>query len=922
MLTPPWQAKNGAGSQITSISIAKEDTDPPSTASSSIVSHNDTSIWIEGCVFNPLILTGEELDSRELGRDGDRGSPSVSQATPSLLLFGGVVNLKDSTYGKGMSIVIVGPGDVVADQPLLDNIILSPAHLYIQGPIGQNGSTVNILAWNADLSFSSFFSRNPSPAILDGLKMVNGTLSSGNGMQVEGNAWVFGSSLCGCDYLQTDNNANGNRTVPPVHFTVSQQLFFGAPNISFFDNLFPNDYPLIKTFFEGAQEHFRKDMPVHLDKLQLRVVGILIVSISSIHLNNTASLKIENNGRLYVDAPTAIINDADPTLFPDEFSLVNSGTIEHSANENSLQLTGNYKQEGEFSLKLPTPANWSKTLPNGIWNFQGSSWIEGVLSISFADGAILKQGDSWKIATFLTSEAEEANDHFGFTAHTSPGVNMNSGLLVIPSSSSSDNNSLSVCISLSVKSIDCEYVNEYANSSLENCFSCLSANSGSGSCNWCGDPVSGTCVSVDHSTTQSYCPPVDNCCDNSCSDRGDCEEGSGVSQPYCACDWFFEGSACNTVSTAGTLVLTCCVSLTLLCLISIAYYQFHNRRKREVVENALEELRYNLLSNDDDEDRKGNTDTQVTNEYIQNLQQQLFLKDVAVPFGEVELEEEIGSGTYGVVFRGKWRGGLVAVKMVRPNVLLGMGNAEIEQFKQEAYLMSKLRHPNIVLVMGISMRNLGPAPAGGNGRTYSTSSRSDFNSEDEYGRESSIESLYIISEYMDKGSLADIMELVRKEEQEFSEQRGQSQASANSGNSGSAFVGWGYEMVLACAIQAARGMTYLHSYNPPICHRDLKTSNLVVDDHWVVKVTDFGTSRMLPDGVGGIGDVRPSLLLKPRDAPSPTRLGSSPDMRERPTESAISSWMTSNLGTTAWAAPEMLTLDAMASYSLKVDVYR
>ncbi|GMH98418.1 hypothetical protein TL16_g13407, partial [Triparma laevis f. inornata] len=35
-----------------------------------------------------------------------------------------------------------------------------------------------------------------------------------------------------------------------------------------------------------------------------------------------------------------------------------------------------------------------------------------------------------------------------------------------------------------------------------------------------------------------------------------------------------------------------------------------------------------------------------------------------------------------------------------------MGIDEIEQFKEEAYLMSRLRHPNIVLIMGISMRNL------------------------------------------------------------------------------------------------------------------------------------------------------------------------------------------------------------------------
>ena len=116
---------------------------------------------------------------------------------------------------------------------------------------------------------------------------------------------------------------------------------------------------------------------------------------------------------------------------------------------------------------------------------------------------------------------------------------------------------------------------------------------------------------------------------------------------------------------------------------------------------------------------------------------------------------------------------------------------------------------------------------------------------------------------------------------------------------------WSYELVLICAIQAAKGMLYLHSQSPPICHRDLKSSNLVVDNHWVVKVTDFGMSRIVPDNTSGEGGDIPRQSLQIGD-----------NIRD-----SIDHEMTSNLGTTAWCAPEIFTSSNKARYSLPVDVY-
>ena len=49
------------------------------------------------------------------------------------------------------------------------------------------------------------------------------------------------------------------------------------------------------------------------------------------------------------------------------------------------------------------------------------------------------------------------------------------------------------------------------------------------------------------------------------------------------------------------------------------------------------------------------------------------------------------------------------------------------------------------------------------------------------------------------------------------------------------------------ALDAAKGMLYLHAHSPPIIHRDLKSANLLVDKHWRVKVCDFNLSKLMEE---------------------------------------------------------------------------
>ncbi|CAN1340795.1 Serine/threonine-protein kinase EDR1 [Linum perenne] len=144
--------------------------------------------------------------------------------------------------------------------------------------------------------------------------------------------------------------------------------------------------------------------------------------------------------------------------------------------------------------------------------------------------------------------------------------------------------------------------------------------------------------------------------------------------------------------------------------------------------------------------------------------------------------EQIGEGSCGTVYHALWYGSDVAVKVFSKQEY---SEDVILSFRQEVSLMKRLRHPNVLLFMGAV---------------------------------ASPQRLCIVTEFLPRGSLFRLL------------QRNTTK------------LDW--RRKVSMALDIARGMNYLHHYNPPIIHRDLKSSNLLVDKNWTVKVGDFGLSRL------------------------------------------------------------------------------
>lgn len=182
---------------------------------------------------------------------------------------------------------------------------------------------------------------------------------------------------------------------------------------------------------------------------------------------------------------------------------------------------------------------------------------------------------------------------------------------------------------------------------------------------------------------------------------------------------------------------------------------------------------------------------------------------------ELMLLEELGSGQFGVVRRGKWHGSIeTAVKMMKH------GTMSEDDFIEEAKVMTKLQHANLVQLYGVCSKH---------------------------------RPIYIVTEYMKHGSL---LNYLRRHETTLA------------GNAG---------LLLDMCIQVCKGMAYLERHN--YIHRDLAARNCLVGSENTVKVADFGLARyVLDDQYTSSGGTKFPIKWAPPEVLNYTRFSSKSDV--------------------------------------------
>ncbi|XP_048610957.1 LEAF RUST 10 DISEASE-RESISTANCE LOCUS RECEPTOR-LIKE PROTEIN KINASE-like 1.4 isoform X6 [Brassica napus] len=293
---------------------------------------------------------------------------------------------------------------------------------------------------------------------------------------------------------------------------------------------------------------------------------------------------------------------------------------------------------------------------------------------------------------------------------------------------------------------------------------------------------------------------VNNDCSECIKSGGACGYSKNSSSFICYCVDKPHSRTCRDTAglstTAKAGIGSACGLVGLFLIAVVLFCLFRRRKKTQTDQYTSKDLPVTSYSSRETSSYPTSTTISSSSNHsllpsISNLQNGSTYFGVQV-FSYEELEEatdnfsrELGDGGFGTVYYGMLKDGrAVAVKRLYERSL-----KRVEQFKNEIEIFKSLKHRNLVILYGCTSR---------------------------HSRE-----LLLVYEYISNGTLADHLHGDRAQPRPLC-----------------------WSVRLNVAIETACALSFLHTSG--IIHRDVKTTNILLDDDYTVKVADFGLSRLFP----------------------------------------------------------------------------